>query len=129
MKKIIKILAAIAIAAAAANGTALEKRAKSKAAAVMIKSDSALSAGNNTLQLDISLKNNDSGIKSVSLKAFMPAMPGMPAMESTNEAIKKAEGVYESELNFSMSGTWQLHIFIIPNEGRKIRVKSSVNVN
>jgi len=57
----------------------------------------------------------------------MPAMPGMPAMESKTTAKNLGNGKYEITLNIAMSGTWQIHIFITPKEGRKSRVKTSIN--
>ena len=57
----------------------------------------------------------------------MPAMPGMPAMESKVTAKNLGHGVYEAKLNLAMSGTWQLHIFITPKTGKKSRVKTTLN--
>jgi hypothetical protein len=59
---------------------------------------------------------------------FMPAMPGMPAMESMVDAVSLGNGRYKADVNFSMPGTWQIHILITPKTGRKIRVKTSVNI-
>jgi hypothetical protein len=59
----------------------------------------------------------------------MPAMPGMPAMESRSTATPVGEGRYEAIVTLAMSGTWQIHIFLTPKSGKKIRVKTSVNVN
>jgi hypothetical protein len=61
------------------------------------------------------------------LKAFMPAMPGMPAMESKVEAKNLGNGKYKATLNLAMGGTWQLHIFITPKSGKKSRVKTTLN--
>ena len=125
----IVLLSALLLASANLQGAALEKSAKSRSAEVIISSDKALAAGSSRLHLKIKLKNNHSGIKEVEVKAFMPAMPGMPAMESRSVAKALGDNNYEATVNLSMSGTWQLHIFITPNEGKKIRAKSSVNVN
>ena len=110
------------------NAAAFEKKAHSRSAEVVISSDKPLAVGSNVLDFDIKLKSNDSGIKSVDVKVFMPAMPGMPAMESKSSAKKRADGKYEAAVNMQMNGTWQIQIFIVPNEGKKIRVKSSVNL-
>ncbi|NOR58611.1 MAG: hypothetical protein GQ474_08830, partial [Sulfurimonas sp.] len=64
----------------------------------------------------------------VSIKAFMPAMPGMPYMESVSDAKNLGDGKYNANVNLSMGGTWQVHIFITPKTGKKIRVKTSVNI-
>jgi len=129
MKKVIALLSVLMLASANLQGAALEKSAKSRSAEVVISSDKTLAAGSNTLHLKIKLKSNNSGIKEVEVKAFMPAMPGMPAMESKSIAKALGDNTYEATVNLSMSGTWQLQIFITPNEGKKIRAKSSVNVN
>jgi len=58
----------------------------------------------------------------------MPAMPGMPYMESLSDAKSLGNGEFEANVNLSMGGTWQVHIFITPKEGKKIRAKTSLNI-
>ena len=129
MKKLIIFIAGILLISASLNAAAFEKNAKSRSAEVTISSEKPLATGNNTLDFAIRLKDNDSGIKEVEVKAFMPAMPGMPAMESKGKAVKKGDGLYQAAVDLSMSGTWQIHIVIVPNKGKKMRVKSSLNLN
>ena len=57
----------------------------------------------------------------------MPAMPGMPAMDSKSNAQDLGNGNYKITLNIAMNGTWQLHIFITPKDGKKSRIKTSLN--
>ena len=57
----------------------------------------------------------------------MPAMMGMPAMESKADALSLGNGKYEARVNLAMGGTWQLHIFITPAEGKKSRVKTTLD--
>ena len=63
----------------------------------------------------------------VSIIAVMPAMPGMPAMEEKTDA-KYSNDAYEANVVFAMNGTWQLSIVIETADGKKQRLKSSVNL-
>jgi len=127
MKSLFKILFSLLFAFSVSQAAAFEKDAKFRTTTVHISSQKPLSVGSNTLVLDLRLKGKISDGAKVSVKAFMPAMPGMPAMESKAEAKDFKNGKYEVNLNLAMSGTWQLHIFIKPIDGKKLRVKSSLN--
>ena len=63
----------------------------------------------------------------VSVVASMPAMPGMHAMEEKGDA-KYVKDAYEANVVFSMGGTWQISIVIETADGKKQRLKSSVNL-
>jgi len=110
------------------NGAAFEKEVKSRTALVKLSSAKPLVVGNNTIILQVFKNKKLSDNDVVTTKAFMPAMPGMPFMENKNAAKYLGNGKYETTLNFSMSGTWQIHIFVTPKEGKKYRVKTSVNL-
>lgn len=125
MKTIAKIFLAALLAVGTMQGAAFEKQAKSRSVKVLITSEKPLTTGNNNVNLVIDKKYADAR---VSVKAFMPAMPGMPAMESTASAKNLGNGKYNVNINLSMGGTWQIHIFITPKTGKKIRVKTSVNI-
>ena len=58
----------------------------------------------------------------------MPEMPGMPRMEMQSNAKAIGSGIYKADINFSMSGTWQVWILISPKTGQKIRIKTSLNI-
>ena len=128
MTTIVRLTIATIIMTGFLFGAAFEKRAQSRNATVTISSDKPLSTGSNSLKLNIAPKDKTS-IEKVEIKAFMPAMPGMPAMESRSTATPAGEGRYEAIVTLAMSGTWQIHIFLTPKSGKKIRVKTSVNVN
>lgn len=121
-------LLALALCASLLNAAGFEKEAKSRETRVLIRSEKPLATGTNTLELSISENGKMINGASVSVKAFMPAMPGMPAMESTSDAKALKDGKYSVELNFSMSGTWQLHIFVSSPSKKRVRVKTSVNI-
>lgn len=90
-----------------------------------VSSNQALSAGSNTIvvKLDGAQYN---GAK-VKLRAFMPAMPGMPAMRSVANAVSLGNGRYKARLNLSMAGTWQLFIYITTKSGEHKLVKTFLN--
>jgi len=126
MKTIFTIILALGLSFSLAQAVAFSKDAKYRTTKIHITSEKPLTTGKNTFVLDISQKGKAPNA-TVAVKAFMPAMPGMPAMESKTTAKNLGNGKYEITLNIAMSGTWQIHIFITPKEGRKSRVKTSIN--
>ncbi|MGB5966626.1 MAG: FixH family protein [Sulfurimonadaceae bacterium] len=128
MKIFIRIFIMAILATTLLNGAGFEKVAKFKTTKVLMTSEKPLVVGNNNLELMLTLKEKVSEGAKVTLKAFMPAMPGMPMMESVNEATSIGAGKYKVNVNFAMGGTWQIHILITPETGKKIRVKTSVNI-
>ncbi len=126
MNMILKIIVLALLSITLLQGAAFEKIAKSRTTKVTISSEKPLISGSNKITLSLSNKKYHDA--KVTVKAFMPAMPGMPYMETKNATKKLGGGKYEANIHFSMGGTWQLHIFITPKEGRKVRVKSSVNI-
>lgn len=126
MKRLLQIVMILVLGTSLTYADAFEKIAASKATKVMISSQEPLALGLNTLTFDI--KNKKYKDAKVNIKLFMPAMPGMPYMEDTTEAKKVGNGKYEAKLNFTMRGTWQMFIYITPAEGKKVRVKSSLNI-
>ena len=105
-----------------------EKTATFKTTKVAMSAEKPLAVGSNTLELMLTLDGKVSEGAAVSLKIFMPAMPGMPAMESAVDATSLGGGKYKADVNFSMAGTWQIHVLITPKTGKRIRVKTSVNI-
>ncbi|WP_373036221.1 FixH family protein [Sulfurimonas sp.] len=126
MKTIAKIFLAALLGVSLLQAAAFETVAKSKATKVVISSEKPLTTGNNTL--NITVADSKFADAKVSVKVFMPAMPGMPYMESEADAKNLGGGKYEANVNLSMGGTWQVHIFITPKTGKKIRAKSSLNI-
>ena len=127
MKTFTKILVALLLSVSLLHAAAFEKTAKFRTTKVLISAQKPLTTGANRLQFKI-LKNGKAVENAkVSIRAFMPAMPGMPAMETRVVAQPLQNATYEATLNFAMGGTWQMHIFITPPSGKKIRVKTSIN--
>lgn len=126
MKTLVKILFVTLLGATLLQASAFEKVATSADVKATLISEKPLSVGNNSMK--ILLADEKFKDAEVSIKVFMPAMPGMPAMEGTSTAKNLGNGSYEAEVNLSMHGTWQVQIFITPKEGKKIRVKTSLNI-
>jgi len=126
MKTIFTIILTLVLSATLAQAAAFSKDAKYRTTKIHITSEKPLTTGKNTFVLDIKQKGKAPNA-TVSVKAFMPAMPGMPAMKSQSTAKDLGNGKYEVTLNIAMNGTWQIHIFITPKSGKKSRVKTSIN--
>lgn len=126
MKTIKKLVIGLLLGATLLQGAAFEKIAKSRATQVLMSSQKPLTTGHNTVDLEVGHENfKDSKI---SVKVFMPAMPGMPYMESVSEAKSLGDGKYTTNISLSMGGTWQVHIFLTPKSGKKVRAKTSINI-
>ena len=126
MKTIITILLTLVFGASLLQAAAFEKDAKFRTTKIHISSDKPIGTGSNVFILDV--KKDGAAVNTkVDVKVFMPAMPGMPAMKSTATAKVLGNGKYEVKVNIAMGGTWQMHIFITPAEGKKTRVKTSIN--
>ncbi|WP_345992571.1 FixH family protein [Sulfurimonas sp. HSL-1716] len=123
MKKLLKIFTALILTVTLLQAAAFEKTVQGGKTEVTISSEKPLTPGSNTLLLH--LKYKDAKVK---VKAFMPEMPGMPRMEQEVEAKSLGNGNYEARIDFSMSGTWQVWIYIAPAEGKKVRIKTSLNI-
>lgn len=126
MKTIAKIFIIAILGVSLLQAAAFEKQAKTRTTKVMLSSQKPLSSGNNTLYISVAGKKFAGA--SVSIKIFMPAMPGMPYMETTADASSQGNGNYKVDVNLAMGGTWQVHIFITPKTGKKIRAKTSINI-
>ena len=127
MKTLTKIFLALILGVSLVHAAAFSKDAKYRTTKVHITADKPVTAGTNTFIFTITNKGKKLSDTQVSAKAFMPAMPGMPAMESKAKAEDLGNGTYKVTLNMAMSGTWQLHIFMTPKVGKKSRVKTTIN--
>ena len=128
MKKILGMFLAVALSLSAAFAAdALSKKGMAGPLEVEYSSEKPLTQGMN--MINIKVKENGKEIKDakVSVIASMPAMPGMHAMEEKADA-KYTNGAYEANVIFSMNGTWQISIVVETSDGKKQRLKSSVNL-
>ena len=127
MKTFTKIILALTLGATLIQGAAFSKDAKFRTMKVQITAQKPITSGSNTFKFVITKNTKALQDSKVDIRAFMPAMPGMPAMESKVVAKALGSGVYEAKLNLAMSGTWQLYLYITPKEGKKSRVKTTIN--
>ncbi|WP_187646749.1 FixH family protein [Nitrosophilus labii] len=102
-----------------------QKHVKYRGFNVEFTSTKPLTSGENSLTLKISKKGLNP--KEVKVKFFMPAMPGMPYMESFAKVKPLKDGEYLLNVKFPMRGTWQVHVFVTDKNGKKYRVKTSVS--
>ncbi len=126
MKKLLKIFTLMLLSVSLLQAAAFEKTANGGGITAVISSDRPLTTGNNSLH--VSIKDPKYKDAQVALKMFMPEMPGMPRMEMQSNAKAIGSGIYKADINFSMSGTWQVWILISPKTGQKIRIKTSLNI-
>ncbi|MBU1217708.1 FixH family protein [bacterium] len=126
--RLLSTLLALGLTFSFVNAAAFEQEIHSASATVKVSSEKPLVVGNNAVVLEINKDAKPSSGDEVTIKTFMPAMPGMPYMENKEAAKELSPGKYETIINFSMSGTWQIHIYVTPKEGKKYRVKTSVNI-
>ena len=128
MKKLLVAIFAVLLGLSGAFAAeALSKKGMAGPLEVEYSSEKPLTQGMN--MINIKVKENGKEIKDakVSVTASMPAMPGMPAMEQSSEAMFM-NGAYMAHVVFSMNGTWQINIVIETVDGKKQRLKSSVNL-
>ena len=128
MKTILKLLTLFIFSLSALHAAAFDKDIKFRTTKIHLSAQKPLTSGSNTFILDIKKDGKAPSDAKIALRAFMPAMPGMPAMQSKSEAKSLGNGKYTTNINFAMGGTWQIHIIVIPTTGKKVRVKSSVNI-
>ena len=128
MKRLFTIIAAVWLSITILQAAPFHKTAKYRTLKVEMNADKPLSAGENLLKLTVTREGKPLVDADVALKIFMPAMPGMPYMETKTRAKALGNGLYEARFNVAMGGTWQVHIFITTKEGKKYRVKTSLNL-
>jgi hypothetical protein len=126
--KIITLITTILLACTSLQAAAFEKMVKYRNLKVEMVSEKPLTPGMNHIQLKLFKGTQPLSDAKVAVKFFMPAMPGMPYMEYKTHAKPLGDGLYEATFNASMGGTWQVHIFVTTQEGKKYRLKSSVNL-
>jgi len=93
---------------------------------VGVSSKKSLIVGNNDIKIAL-FKDGKKIDAEVKVKFFMPEMPGMPYMESKDKG-KTKEGVYNTKVNFSMSGTWQYQLKFKTADDKVHKVRGSVNL-
>ena len=118
-----KRIALLTLIASLLLAAGFQKHVKHRGFKIDLISQKPLTTGANSFTLHINKQN----IKDLKIKFFMPAMPGMPYMENWAKITKTSNG-YQADVKLPMAGTWQVHIFITTNSGKKYRIKTSVNI-
>ena len=127
MKKILGMFLAVALSLGVAYADAFSKKGNAGNLEVTYSAAKPLSQGMNLIKVKVMDGAKEVKDAKVSIIAAMPAMPGMHAMEEKADA-KYTKGAYEANVIFSMNGTWQLSIVVETSDGKKQRLKSSVNL-
>ncbi|WP_353662742.1 FixH family protein [Hydrogenimonas sp. SS33] len=122
------VFVAMVAAAMTLHAAAFQKEVKYRSMKVEMASNKPLTTGTNHLKLKVIKSGKPLADAKVALKIFMPAMPGMPYMETKTVAKPAGNGTYEATFNAAMAGTWQVHIFVTTKSGKKYRLKTSLNL-
>ena len=128
MKKLLVAIFAVLLGLNAAFAAeALSKKGMAGSLEVEYSTLKPISQGMNLIKVKVMEGAKEVKDAKVSVIASMPAMPGMHAMEEKVDA-KYTNGAYEANVVFSMNGTWQISIVVETSDGKKQRLKSSVNL-
>ncbi|WP_457634746.1 FixH family protein [Persephonella sp.] len=93
---------------------------------VVITSDQPPHVGINKWKLKIYQNGQPVTDAVVKINGYMPPMPGMPEM-SFDYPVKKAGDYYQSDVNLSMGGTWQITI-TVEKGGKTHKLKFGFNL-
>ena len=127
MQNIIKIVLGFFLTFTFLNAELLEQNGQKDGYDVTLKSSKSLVVGSNEFLVKLSKDSKVVENVKVKIKFFMPEMPGMPYMESEDNAVL-VNGVYKVNINFSMGGTWQYHLKFKTEDGVVHTIKGSVNL-
>lgn len=127
MKNIIKIVLGFFLTFTFLHAELLEQNGQKDGYDVTLKSSKALVVGSNEFLVVLAKDSKVIETAKVKVKFFMPEMPGMPYMESENEATL-VNGVYKLNINFPMAGTWQYQLKFKTDDGVVHTIKGSVNL-
>ena len=127
MKNIIKIVLGFFLTFTFLNAELLEQNGQKDGYDVTLKSSKALVVGSNEFLVKLSKDSKVVENAKVKVKFFMPEMPGMPYMESEENAVL-VNGEYKVNINLSMGGTWQYHLKFKTEDGVVHTIKGSVNL-
>ena len=127
MQNIIKIVLGIFLTFTFLNAELLEQNGEKDGFNVKLTSTKALVAGSNEFLVELSKDSKVVETAKVKVKFFMPEMPGMPYMESEENAVLVNQE-YKVNINLSMGGTWQYHLKFKTEDGVVHTIKGSVNL-
>ena len=127
MQNIIKIVLGFFLTFTFLNAELLEQNGQKDGYDVTLKSSKSLVVGSNEFLVKLSKDSKVVETAKVKVKFFMPEMPGMPYMESEDNATL-VNGVYKMNINLPMSWTWQYQLKFKTDDGVVHTIKGSVNL-
>ncbi|MDD2886320.1 MAG: FixH family protein [Aliarcobacter sp.] len=127
MKNLIKIVLGLFLTFGFLNAELLEQSGQKDGFDVKLSSTKALIVGTNEFVVELVKDSKVIDTAKVKVKFFMPEMPGMPYMESEENAVL-VDGKYKMNINIPMSGTWQYQLKFKTDDGVVHTVKGSVNL-
>jgi len=127
MKNLVKVVFALFIMTGALFADPLSQSGEKDGYLVKLSSEKPLVVGTN--EVFVTLLQDDKVVQNaqVKIKVFMPEMPGMPYMDYQAKA-KFVDDKFITQINFSMSGTWQYHIKFRTEDKKVHTLRGSVNL-
>ena len=126
MKNLLKIVLGILLTFGFLQAELLEQKGQKDGFDIKLSSPKALIVGKNDFVIELSKDSKVVDNVKVKIKFFMPEMPGMPYMETEENAIL-VDGKYKVSVNISMGGTWQYQLKFKASDEIVHTVKGSVN--
>ncbi len=127
MKNLIKIVLGLFLTFGFLNAELLEQSGQKDGFDVKLSSTKALIVGTNEFVVELVKDSKVINTAKVKVKFFMPEMPGMPYMESEENAVL-VDRKYKMNINIPMGGTWQYQLKFKTDDGVVHTVKGSVNL-
>jgi hypothetical protein len=127
VKNLIKIVLGLFLTFGFLNAELLEQSGQKDGFDVKLSSTKALIVGTNEFVVELVKDSKVIDTAKVKVKFFMPEMPGMPYMESEENAVL-VDGKYKMNINIPMGGTWQYQLKFKTDDGVVHTVKGSVNL-
>ena len=126
MKNLLKIVLGILLTFGFLQAELLEQKGQKDGFDIKLSSPKALIVGKNDFVIELSKDSKVVDNAKVKIKFFMPEMPGMPYMETEENAVL-IDGKYKVSVNISMGGTWQYQLKFKASDEVVHTVKGSVN--
>jgi hypothetical protein len=126
MKNLIKVVLGFFLTFGFLHAELLEQKGQKDGFDIKLTSVKALVVGKNDFIIELSKDSKVVDNAKVKIKFFMPEMPGMPYMESEDNAVL-VDGKYKVSVNISMGGTWQYQLKFKASDEVVHTVKGSVN--
>ncbi|RXJ93728.1 hypothetical protein CRV00_09705 [Malaciobacter molluscorum] len=127
MKSLFKLFSILILALGIANADPISQSVSKNGYEVKLTSEKSLVKGSNVLYVKVTKANKAVTNAKAKIKFYMPEMPGMPYMESENNA-KLVGDKYKINVNFSMGGTWQYQLKVKTSDGKIHKIRGSVNI-